>query len=166
MICELLARGETCGAFLAILALITAALLAFRQSPTIQAVVSAATAFILINAMIGMRWRRWSRGFMFGQIISILAAAAWLASTRLDTAQFPVWRAVTDGFTRGVMSCVYWASAFTIAEKLGNSAAAIAGGLMITIALNAAGRLTLIPLLVVWITYAVVRSHSARAQGA
>lgn len=158
--------GALGGAFFAILAIFATALLAFRQSPTIQALVSAATAFILINVVIGMRWRRWSRGFMFGQIISILAAAAWLASTRLNVAQFPVWCALANGFTGGVMSCVYWASAFTIAEKLGNLRAAIAGGLMITVILNAAGRLTLIPLVVVWIAYAVIRSHSARGEGA
>lgn len=152
------------GAFFVILAIIASLVFSFKQSPAIQALVAAVTAFILINVVIGMRWRRWSRGFMFGQVVSLLAAAAWLASTRLNAAQFPVWRAVADGFTSGMMSCVYWASAFTFAEKLGNSAAAITAGLMITIFLNATDRLTVIPLGVVWIAYAVIRSRSKRGE--
>jgi hypothetical protein len=102
---------------------------------------------------------------MFGQIISILAGAFWLASLRFSAAQFPICRSVADGFTSGIMSCVYWATAFTIAEKIAGSRAAIASGLMVTIVLNAPGNLTLIPLAAVWISYAVIRSRSARVEG-
>ncbi|HEV2804553.1 MAG TPA: adenylate/guanylate cyclase domain-containing protein [Chthoniobacterales bacterium] len=155
-----------CGAFLAFLAMVIREIFAFKQSAPIQVLASAATAFVLINVVIGMRWRRWSRGFMFGQIISILAAVAWLAITRTNAAHFPVWLAVADGFTGGLMSCVYWAIAFTIAERLGDSAAAISAGLMVTVILNAAGALSFIPLGVIWITYAVIRSRTTRREQA
>ena len=153
-----------CGAFASLMVIITAALLSLKRPPIVETIVSAAVVFVLITVIVGVRWRRWSRGFMFGQILSVLAAAMWLGSTAAGTASG--WHAAVDGLTSGMMSCVYWALAFTVAERIGDARAAIVAGLLITVTLNATGVLSLVPLLIIWIVYAIMRRRSAARQPA
>ncbi len=141
-----------------------ASVLERNKSVTYSTVVQAGTAFVLINVIIGLRWRRWSRGFMFGQAISAGAAALWLLGATATNSELTVGRVIITAFTGGLESCVYWATAFTIAERLGDARAAIAAGLMVTVILNATGVSSVVPLAAIWISYAVLRQRSDAAQ--
>jgi hypothetical protein len=67
---------------------------------------------------------------------------------------------ITNGITRGILSAVVWAMAFTVAEWFGDSRSAIASDLVITIALNNPGKTWLIPFAVIWIAYSWMRRRS------
>jgi len=152
-------------AVIVILFLIVPLVLAEKSPPLQRAVVIAVTSFVLVNLVIGMRWRRWSRGFAFGQLVGLLVAATSFIGGDIIKPGMPTRQSVGVGLVSGLTSGVLWASAFAIADKIAGARAAIAAGLLITALLNilgvGAGWWSLLPLIALWTTYAVVRRRSA-----
>jgi class 3 adenylate cyclase len=145
-----------CG-FLTVLTYTTILLLSAGQSHLYRAVALGLICFVFVTLVIGMRWRRWARGFVFGQIIGLIVGAGYLAAFNPHVSAHPVIRDIISGTRSGLFSAVVWAMAFALAEALGDSRAAIASGLLVTIALNDPGRAWVIPFVVLWITYGWMR---------
>lgn len=145
---------------------ITVLALSAKRSPLIVGAIMAATAFILINVVTGLRWQRWSRGFVFGQVLGVIAGAGTISIIG-GTGTGAV-RLLESGLVNGLRDAVWWATAFAIAEKIAGARAAVIGGLMITAFMNIAlTRWSLLPLLALWATYVVIRRRSlARAHAA
>jgi hypothetical protein len=124
-----------------------------------QAVVVGLISFLFVTLINGMRWRRWARGFVFGQIIGIIIGLG--VFERLALGRTPSFTGdIISGITSGLFSAVVWAMAFALAEQFGDSRSAIASGLLLTIVLNNPGKTWLIPFAVIWIAYGWMRHKS------
>ena len=147
-------------AVIAILFLTVPLTVAANSPPTQRAVVLAVASFILVNLVIGLRWRRWSRGLAFGQLVGLLLAVMWFIGGDVLKPGMAARQSVVVGFVNGLTSGVLWASAFAIGDKIAGARAAIAAGLLITVLLNVrvmGGWWSLLPLIALWTTYAVMR---------
>ncbi len=164
------ALREISGALLSFLIVtaiwITVVALCAKRPPLVVGGIAAATAFILINVVIGLRWQRWSRGFVFGQVLGVIGGVGTISI--IGGTGTGALRLLEDGLLYGLRGAVWWATAFAIAEKIAGSRAAVIGGLMITAFLNIElTRWTLLPLIALWATYVVIRRRSlARARAA
>ncbi len=150
-------------AFLTIVAYLTVGSLTTGRPPLYGALSFGILCFVFVTLIIGMRWRRWARGFVFGQATGLLIGLGFysILSTPESTAFFG--RDVINGLTSGFFAAVVWAMAFALAETLGDPRAAIASGLLFTIVLNSPGYLWPIPFVTLWITYGWMRRRSLRS---
>lgn len=153
--------------FLAVLTIwITIANLAAGRPPYVVAGIVAAGGFILINVVVGLRWGRWSRGFVFGQILGLITGAGTIsiAGATPGSAIY----LLNAGINNGLADAIFWAAAFSIAEKIAGVRAAVMGGLMGTAFKNIAPTVwAFLPLISLWTTYAIVRHRSlARSRNA
>jgi hypothetical protein len=143
--------------FLTILTYTTPLLISSQHGQLYQSLTLGLISFAFVTLVIGVRWRRWARGFVFGQIIGLIVGAAYFAVSGKTSIMPRVLHDIVSGFTSGIFSAVVWAMAFAVAEKLGDSRAAIASGLLVTIALNDPGKAWVIPFVVLWVTYGWMR---------
>ena len=159
---------------LAVTILLIAVELVSHSKPAFQgAAIMAAVIFVLINAVIGLRWRRWSRGFVLGQVLGLAGAAAGLFSAgapgiRPDAA---VSQMLAFGLFSGITSAAIWSAAFAVAEKLSGARAAVFAGLLVTSLSNIAPAeepsvWLFLPLLAIGGTYVVLRWRSSAGQDA
>jgi class 3 adenylate cyclase len=125
-----------------------------------RAVVLGLVCFLFVTLINGMRWRRWARGFVFGQVIGVLVGLGVFEYLAFQKGPPFFTGDVINGVTSGLSSAVVWAMAFALAERFGDSRSAIASGLLITILLNNPGKTWLIPFAVLWITYGWMRHKS------
>ena len=107
-----------------------------------------------------MRWRRWARGFVFGQVTGVLFALGYFQCLALEKTEPSFTNDVIEGITSGLFSAVIWAMAFALAERFVDSRSAIASGLLATIFFNNPGETWLIPFAVLWIAYGWMRRRS------
>jgi hypothetical protein len=131
-----------------------------KQPRLYQAVVVGLICFLFVTLINGMRWRRWARGFVFGQIIGILIGLGFFEHLAFAKAPPPFTGDIINGITSGLFSAVVRAMAFGVAERFGDSRSAIASGLLLTIVLNNPGKTWLIPFAILWITYGWMRHRS------
>lgn len=135
-----------------------------EKAPPLQhSLIMAAGAFVLINGVVGLRWKLWSRGFAFGQLLGVCVAACALSIPGvevIDPAQ-PAMVMLAFGLLSGLLSAIVWATAFAVAEKLASERAAVAAGLLVTALLNTADALgslwSLLPFAGIIGAYAFVR---------
>lgn len=139
---------------------------AFTQSPPLHR--SAALAigcFVLINVVLGLRWKLWSRGFAFGQLLGIAVAVCGsaIADVRVVDPTQKTLPMLGYGLFSGVLSATVWAAAFAIAEKLAGPRAAVTAGLLVTALLNvvATSAWSLLPFAGIMVAYAFVRKPVA-----
>lgn len=132
-------------------------LLTAKQPHVYQAFAVAAMCFVFVSLIVGMRWRRWSRGFVFGQIIGVLIGLGYFESLSWNDSGTSFQHDSINGVTNGLFSAVVWAMAFALGERMADARAAIAAGLLVTIAINNPGRSWLIPFFILWATYAWMR---------
>jgi hypothetical protein len=146
--------------FLIVFSLVIADLALAAGRPPLQvAGIIAASAFVLVTVVIGLRWKRWSRGFVFGQILGVLAAAGWMVIAGA-TDHSPLFR-LQQGISNGLGDAIWWALAFAIGEKLGGARAAVIGALLCTISKNLVPTpWALLPMIGLWTTYAFIRRRS------
>jgi class 3 adenylate cyclase len=152
-----------CG-FATILTYTSILLISTRHGLLYKALTLAILSFVFVALTIGVRWRRWARGFVFGQAIGLLIGGAYYFAADQRSAMPVVLHDIITGFTSGLFSAVLWAMAFAVAEKFGDSRAAIASGLLVTIALNDPGKAWVIPFVVLWVTYAWMRWRSVKRE--
>lgn len=142
------------------------------RPPLGMAAIRAGAAFVLINIVIGLRSKRWSRGFIFGQLLGLVAAAGTLSNIGATGDSFMLM--LQRGVDYGLGNAVLWAAAFSIGEKMAGGRAAAMGGLMhiffmgwlMLASTNVVPTVwLLLPLVSLWTTYAIVRRRSlARAR--
>jgi hypothetical protein len=145
-------------ALLVIIAYTAAVALTPGQPVFYRAISLGLLCFVFVTFIIGMRWRRWARGFVFGQVIGMLVGFGIFEFRTLKGDSFA--SDLANGITGGLFSAVVWAMAFALAESLGDTRSAIAAGLLVTIAINKPGQAWLIPFAVLWATYAWMRYRS------
>ena len=134
--------------------------LASKESRLYRVVVVALICFLFVTLINGMRWRRWARGFVFGQVTGILIGLGLFAYIGFEKAPPSFAGEFINGITGGLFSAVVWAMAFALAEYFGDSRSAIASGLLVTIFLNDPGKTWFIPFAILWITYGWMRHRS------
>lgn len=133
--------------------------LAGGRSPLQVAGIIAFTAFILINVVMGVRWKRWSRGFVLGQILGVLAAAGYFGIAGATGNGFLL--RLQQGINNGVGDAIWWGLAFALAEKLAGARAAIIAGLLLSAFKNVVPTAwSLLPFVALWTTYAILRRRS------
>jgi class 3 adenylate cyclase len=138
---------------------ITVVALMAGRHPLGMAAIRAVAGFILINVVIGLRWKRWSRGFVFGQFLGLIAGAGTLAGFAANGTGF--WAVLQKGLDTALGDAVLWAAAFSIGEKMAGSRAAIMGCLMLTAFKNMVPTLwSFLPILALWTTYTILRRRS------
>jgi class 3 adenylate cyclase len=144
----------------------TVILLSAHRGRLYQSLALGLLSFAFVSLVIGMRWRRWARGFVFGQVIGVFIGAVHFAIASPPLLASHIGRQMLGGFASGLFSAVVWAMGFALAEKVGDSRSAIAAGLLVTIALNDPGKAWVVPFGVLWITYAWMRwRHSGAVVG-
>ena len=116
--------------------------------------------FLFVTLINGMRWRRWARGFVFGQVTGVLIGLGLFTYIGFQKAPPSFTGDVINGITTGFFSAVVWAMAFALAERFGDSRSAIASGLLATIFSNNPGKPWFIPFAALWITYGWMRHRS------
>jgi class 3 adenylate cyclase len=131
-----------------------------KQPHLYRAVVVGFICFLFVTLINGMRWRRWARGFVFGQITGVLFGLSFFGYLGFERAAHSFTYDLIEGITSGFFSAVIWAMAFALAERFADSRAAIAAGLLATIFFNNPGKDSFIPLVVLWIAYAWMRKRS------
>lgn len=144
---------------------ITVAAVTLKREPMFGAVVMAVAIFLLINAVIGLRWKRWSRGFVVGQVMGVLAGAAVISVAGAKGSSGLL------GFQQGVIytlaNSVLWATAFAVGEKLAGARAAVMAGLMFSAFNNITPTAwSLLPLVALWTAYVYIRRRSLTRSGA
>jgi len=133
--------------------------LAAGRPPLQVAAIIAASSFILINVVIGVRWKRWSRGFVLGQVLGVLAAGGYFAIAGATGESFLL--RLQQGISNGVGDAIWWGLAFALAEKMAGARAAIIAGLLLSAFKNLVPTpWTLLPLVALWTTYAILRRRS------
>ena len=152
------------GTFVLVVVLIGVIVALAKGRPPLQiAGIIAAAAFILINIVIGVRWKRWSRGFVLGQVLGVLAAAGYFAIA--EAAGQSVLLRLQQGISKGIGDAIWWGFAFAVTEKIASARAAIMAGLLLSALENIVPNLwTLLPLVAVWTTYAILRRRSLARQ--
>lgn len=124
----------------------------------------AAASFILLNATIGVRWRRWSRGFALGQVFAVIISALWFIAGDDLHPGMPAWQTLSVGLLNGLTSGVVWSATFALAEKISGARAAIAAGLLMTALLNilsakGSGAWAVLPLITLVVIYLIGRKR-------
>ena len=133
--------------------------LAAGRPPLHVAGIIAVAAFIVINIVIGVRWKRWSRGFVLGQILGGLAAAGYFAIAGA-TGQSVLLR-LQQGISNGVGDAIWWGLAFALGEKMAGARAAIVAGLLLSAFKNIVPNpWSFLPLVALCATYAILRRRS------
>jgi class 3 adenylate cyclase len=133
--------------------------LAIGRPPLQVAGIVAGASFILINVVIGVRWKRWSRGFVLGQVLGVLAAGGYFAIAGATGESFLL--RLQQGISNGVGDAIWWGLAFALAEKMAGARAAIIAGLLLSAFKNIVPTpWALLPLVALWTTYAIVRRRS------
>ncbi len=140
--------------------------LAESAPPLQRAGVMAAASFILLNATIGVRWRRWSRGFALGQVFAVIIGALWFMVGVDAEPEIP--ETVSAGLLNGLTSGVLWSATFALAERISGARAAIAAGLFMTALLNilvakGSGLWAVLPLGTLLVIYLIDRKRVAVA---
>ncbi len=136
-----------------------------ETAPSLQrAGVMAAASFVLLNATIGVRWRRWSRGFALGQVFAVIIGALWRIPGGDAEPGMPVWQTVGIGLLNGLTSGVLWSATFAFAEKISGARAAIIAGLFMTALLNiltakGSGAWAVLPLITLVVIYLIGRKR-------
>jgi class 3 adenylate cyclase len=125
-----------------------------------RAVVVGLIGFLFVTLINGMRWRRWARGFVFGQVTGILLGLGLFAYNGFPKGPPFFTGDIIAGITDGLFSAVAWAMAFALAERFADSRSAIASGLLATIFFNNPGKTWLIPFAILWIAYGWMRHRS------
>jgi class 3 adenylate cyclase len=131
-----------------------------KQPHLYRAGVVGLISFLFVTLINGMRWGRWARGFVFGQITGIIIAVGYFEHLALGKTGPSFTGDAIQGITSGLFSAVLWAMAFALAERFADSRSAIASGLLATIFLNYPGKTSLIPFAVLWIAYGWMRRRS------
>ena len=135
--------------------------LASKQPRLYRVVVVGLICFLFVTLINGMRWRRWARGFVFGQLTGLLIGLGLFAHLAFEKAPPSFTGDFINGITGGLFSAVVWAMAFALAEYFGDSRSAIASGLLVTIFLNDPGKTWfIIPFAILWIAYGWMRHRS------
>ena len=130
--------------------------LATGRPPLQIAGIIAGASFILINVVIGLRWKRWSRGFVLGQVLGVLAAGRYFAIAGATGDSFLL--RLQQGISNGVSDAIWWGLTFALAEKMAGARAAIIAGLLLSAFKNIVPTpWTLLPLVALWTTYAILR---------
>ena len=152
------------GFLLVIVILVALSVVAAGRSALFGGVTMAVTVFILINVVTGLRWRQWSRGFVVGQVLGMLAGAATISVVGATGTGF--YFHLRQGIIYNLGNTVLWVTAFAVAEKIGGFRAAILAGLMFAASQNIAQTLwSILPLSALWLSYALIRRRSlARAK--
>jgi class 3 adenylate cyclase len=133
--------------------------LAAGRPPLQVAGIIAASSFILINVVIGVRWKRWSRGFVLGQVLGVLAAGAYFAIAGATGDSFLL--RLQQGLSNGVSDAIWWGLTFALGEKIAGARAAIIAGLLLSaFKYMVATPWALLPLVAIWTTYAILRRRS------
>lgn len=135
-------------------------ILAPKELPFYRPLVVGLVCFLFVTLINGMRWRRWSRGFVFGQVIGVLIGLGLFESLVLGKLPPSFIGGLINGVINGLFSAVVWAMAFALAERFADSRSAIASGLLLTIVLNYPGTASLIPFAILWVTYGWMRYRS------
>lgn len=134
------------------------ALAAGRPPLQVAGIIAGAT-FILINLIIGLRWKRWSRGFVLGQAVGLVAAGQYYAIAGATGDSFLL--RLQQGISNGLGDGIWWGLAFALAEKMSGARAAIIAGLLLSAFKNIVPTpWTLLPLVALGTTYAILRRRS------
>jgi hypothetical protein len=128
-----------------------------KQPYLYRAVAVGLICFVFVTLINGMRWRRWARGFVFGQITGVLFGLSSFEYLAFGRTAHSFAYDVLEGITSGFFSAVIWAMAFALAERFADSRSAIAAGLLATIFFNNPGKTWFIPFAVLWIAYGWMR---------
>jgi class 3 adenylate cyclase len=131
-----------------------------KQPHLYRAVVLGLICFFFVTLINGMRWGRWARGFVFGQVTGVVIGLGLFEYLAFENAPPSFTGDVINGLTGGLFSAVVWAMAFALAERFGDSRSAIAAGLLVSIVLNNPGKTWFIPFAALWIAYAWMRHRS------
>ena len=150
--------------FFVVLIIITGLVALAAGRPPLQvAGIIAASSFILITVIIGLRWKRWSRGFVLGQVIGVLAAAGYFAIAGATGESFLL--RLQQGISNGIGDGIWWGLAFAVAERMSGPRAAIIAGLGLSALKNMVlTPWTLLPWVALWTTYAMLRRRSLARQ--
>jgi class 3 adenylate cyclase len=133
--------------------------LGIGRPPLQVAGIVAAASFILITVVIGLRWKRWSRGFVLGQVVGVLAVAGYFVTARVTSGSFLV--RLQQGISNGIGDAIWWGLTFALAERMAGARAAIIAGLLLSAFKNIVPTpWALLPLVALWTTYAIVRRRS------
>lgn len=146
--------------FFVVLIMITGLVaLGIGRPPLQVAAIIAASSFILINVVIGVRWKRWSRGFVLGQVMGVLAAGGYFAIAGATGENFLL--RLQQGISNGAGDAIWWGLTFALGEKMAGARAAIIAGLLLSAFKNIVPTLwALLPLVALWTTYAILRRRS------
>lgn len=132
------------------------------RAPIYRAISVGFVMFLMATIVLGLRWKRWSRGFVFGQFVGLATAVALFA--RASTPSSPL-RFLLAGATEGWVDAVLWAAAFAIADKFSGARAAVLSGLVMTCLYNVTGWKLLIPLAFLFVSYALLKRRDAAVSG-
>jgi len=135
-----------------------------KQPILYRAVAVGFVCFLFVTLINGMRWRRWARGFVFGQVTGVLIGLGFFGYLAFEEAPPSFTGDVVSGLTSGLLSGVLWAMAFALAERFGDARSAIASGLLVTIVINNPGKTWFIPFAALWIAYGWMRYRSNPVQ--
>jgi class 3 adenylate cyclase len=146
--------------FFVVLIIITGLVVLAAGRPPLQvAGIIAGSAFILINVIIGLRWKRWSRGFVLGQVLGVWAAVQYFATAGATGESFLL--RLQNGISNGIGDGIWWGLAFALAEKMSGARAAIMAGLLLSALKNMVPTpWTLLPLVALGTTYVILRRRS------
>ncbi|MDQ3198508.1 MAG: hypothetical protein M3Q46_04855 [Verrucomicrobiota bacterium] len=152
------------GSLLVIVILVAISVVAAGRSALFGGVTMAVAVFILINVVTGLRWRQWSRGFVVGQVLGMLAGAATISVAGAAGTGFSFH--LRQGIVYNLGNTVLWVTAFAVAEKIGGFRAAIMAGLMLATFQDITKTLwSILPIVALWLSYALIRRGSlARAR--
>jgi hypothetical protein len=113
----------------------------------------------LITVIIGLRWKRWSRGFVLGQVMGVLAAGNYFVIAGATGGSFLL--RLQEGIANGIGDGIWWGLSFAVAERMSGARAAIIAGLMLGALKNmVATPWTLLPWVALVTTYAILRRRS------
>jgi hypothetical protein len=133
--------------------------LAAGRPPLQVAGIIAGASFILVNVIIGLRWKRWSRGFVLGQALGLVAAGQYFAIAGATGDSFLL--RLQQGISNGIGDGIWWGLAFALAEKMSGARAAVIAGLLLSAFKNIVPTpWTLLPLVALGTTYAILRRRS------
>jgi class 3 adenylate cyclase len=146
--------------FFVVLITITGLLALLAGRPPLQiAGMIAASSFILVTVIIGLRWKRWSRGFVLGQVLGVLAAGGYFAIAEATGESFLL--RLQRGISNGIGDAIWWGLAFALAERMSGARAAIIAGLLLSALKNVVPTpWTLLPVVALGTTYAILRRRS------
>jgi class 3 adenylate cyclase len=151
--------------FVALITIIGLVTLAAGRPPLQVAGIIAASSFILINVVIGLRWKRWSRGFVLGQVLGVLAAVQYFATAGATGDSFLL--RLQQGISNGIGDAIWGGLTFALGEKMAGARSAIIAGLLLSTCKNIVVTTpwALLPFIGIWTTYAILRRRSLAKAG-